>query len=184
MEEKNKIKSILREGVVGKITKISVFDFDGTLVDTPLPDTGKGEYEAKTGVKWPYEGWWGRKESLDGNVFEMPVIPDVIRDYNIAKSNPSTLKVMMTGRMAKLSNEVEIILRAKNLSFDEYIYNRGGSTLDYKLKSLDRLIVKYPDVTEVELWDDRLEHIPAFEQWGKDHPELKFNINVVPSGHH
>ena len=32
-----------------KITKLAIFDFDGTLVDTPLPDTGRQQYQDKTG---------------------------------------------------------------------------------------------------------------------------------------
>ena len=30
-----------------KITKLAIFDFDGTLVDTPLPETGKELYQEK-----------------------------------------------------------------------------------------------------------------------------------------
>ncbi len=37
-----------------KITKLSIFDFDGTLIMSPLPDTGKIEYEKKTGHPWPH----------------------------------------------------------------------------------------------------------------------------------
>jgi phosphoserine phosphatase len=44
---------------MGKITKLAVFDFDGTLVDTPLPENGRKEYKAKTGQDWPF---------LDGGV--------------------------------------------------------------------------------------------------------------------
>ncbi len=38
---KGKIKVLLREGLEDTITKISIFDFDGTLMDTPEPETGK-----------------------------------------------------------------------------------------------------------------------------------------------
>ena len=37
----------------------------------------------------------------------------------------------------------------------------------------------------MEVWDDRLEHIPVFQAWGDEKLESdrldKFNINVVPS---
>ena len=45
---------------MGEISKLSVFDFDGTLIDTPLPDYGKAEYKKKTGEDWPFPGWWGQ----------------------------------------------------------------------------------------------------------------------------
>lgn len=184
---KETIKTILRESLdttENPITKLSIFDFDGTLVDTPLPDTGRTEYETKTGKKWPHEGWWGRSESLDQTVFEMPIIKNVVDAYAREKVNPSTLTVMMTGRMVKLQNDVKAILDKKGLVFDKYIYNRGGNTLDAKLKSLDDMIKVYPNVKSVEMWDDRLEHIPSFEKWGKEHPELEFKMNIVPGSHH
>ena len=46
---KEKIKQILRENTEDKITKLSVFDFDGTTVDTGMPDTHKVIYKEKTG---------------------------------------------------------------------------------------------------------------------------------------
>lgn len=90
----------------------------------------------------------------------------------------------MTGRMIKLQNEVKAILDKKGLTFDKYIYNRGGGTLEAKIKSLDDLIRAYPSVKFVEMWDDRTEHIPSFEEWGKQHPDLEFRINLVPGNHH
>lgn len=169
-----------------KFTKISVFDFDQTLVNTALPEHGKSQYEQKTGKPWPYEGWWGRKESLDLDIFDMPVIDLVISDYHLEKQREDTLVVMLTGRLLKLSAEVKKILDAKGLEFDEYHYNRGGSTDVAKMKTMENLLVKYPSVVEIQMWDDRILHIPIFEQWGKEQclgGKLKdFSITVVPGG--
>ena len=41
-------------------TKVAFFDFDGTLMNSPTPENGKIIYKEKTGVNYPYEGWWGR----------------------------------------------------------------------------------------------------------------------------
>ena len=118
----------------------------------------------------------------------MPVIASVKKTYDEEKPNQDTLMVMMTGRMSRLSKEVESILSAKGLKFDKYIYNHGGSTLDSKIDSLNKLLQEYPKVIDVLLNDDRLEHVPSFEAWGKAQIEsgrLKvFNINVVPAGRH
>jgi FMN phosphatase YigB (HAD superfamily) len=171
-----------------KITKLSIFDFDGTLVNTPLPDTGKQQYHDKTGKVWPHEGWWGRHESLDLNVFEMPTLEEVIVDYEKAKTEDSTAVILLTGRMIKLSDHVKVILDAKGLKFDEYHFNRGGATEDAKKKSMERLLEKYNDVTEMELWDDRLAHIPIFEDFLQKLVEggriTNFKINVVNGSHH
>lgn len=173
---------------MNKITKLAIFDFDGTLVDTPLPDTGKDVYKEKTGKEWPHQGWWGKYESLDLEVFEIPTIESVISDYERELADDTTAVIMLTGRMIKLSDHVKIILDTKGLKFDEYHFNKGGRTELAKIQSMNGLLNKYPEVTNVEMWDDRLEHIPVFEQWGKEHIEdgrlTHFKINVVPSGHH
>jgi hypothetical protein len=171
-----------------KITKLAVFDFDGTLIMTPLPDTGRQQYQQKTGQPWPHKGWWGREESLDTTIFDMPSNPSVIADYQKEKADPNTAVIMLTGRMTKLGDKVKAILDAKGLTFDGYYYNRGGSTDVEKMKTLDMLVTQHPNLDLVELWDDRLEHIPTFEQWGKKNVlegKIKdFKINVVFSGHH
>lgn len=169
-------------------TKLSIFDFDGTLIDTPMPDMGRILYKQKTGNVWPYEGWWGRHESLDMDVFDMETIKDVEDDYKREKNNDDTIIVMLTGRMIKLSDYVKKILDSKGFEFDEYCYNRGGSTDVEKMRTMEVLLDKYPNVVDLEMWDDRLEHIPIFEQWGKNQclsGRLKgFSINFVPANRH
>jgi hypothetical protein len=168
-----------------KITKLSVFDFDGTLIMTPLPETGRITYEKKTGKPWPHKGWWGQADSLDTSIFEMPVIQSVLSDYKTEKSNPNTLMVLLTGRMVKLGDTVKKVLDENGLTFDEYHYNTGGSTDDFKIKTLNSLVDKYPNC-EIEMWEDRLEHVGLFEQWGKkmslEGKITDFKINVVFSG--
>jgi len=173
---------------MGKITKLAVFDFDGTLVDTPLPEFGKQEYKEKTGKDWPFPGWWGQPLSLDMDVFDMPTVPMVMSAYKKEKPNPETGMIMLTGRMVKLGDKVKNILDAKGLTFDEYHYNRGGSTEVAKIQTLNSLLNKYTDVTSVEMWDDRDEHIPIFQSWGDEKVESgrlsDFKINHVPQNRH
>lgn len=173
---------------MGEITKLAVFDFDGTLVDTPLPEFGKKEYKEKTGKDWPFPGWWGQPLSLDMNVFEMPTVPMVMSAYKKEKTNPNTGMIMLTGRMIKLGDKVKDILDAKGLKFDEYHYNNGGSTDVAKLRTLDSLLKKYQQVKTVEMWDDRDEHLPIFQEWGdrkvKEGRLKDFKINHVPQDRH
>jgi hypothetical protein len=169
-------------------TKLAVFDFDGTLVDTPLPEDGKKTYKEKTGTDWPHAGWWGQPMSLDMSVFDMPTIPNVISDYKKETTNLDTMVVMITGRMVKLTDLVKNILDNKGLKFHEYHFNRGGSTETAKKKTFDQILSQNPSIKEVELWDDREEHIPIFQAWGDEQVESgrlnKFNINVVPTTRH
>lgn len=171
-----------------KFTKLSVFDFDGTLIDTPLPEEGKKIYKEKTGKDWPHAGWWGQPMSLDMQVFEMPTITNVINDYKKETKNPDTMIVMVTGRMVKLTDLVKDILNRHGLKFHEYHFNRGGSTESAKKKTFDQILTQHPSIKEVSIYDDREEHIPIFQAWGDEHVASgrldKFNINVVPSVRH
>jgi len=184
---KDRIKEILREDVENMPTqgptKLSVFDFDGTTMDTGTPETHIPIWKEKTGSDWPHRGWWGRKESLDMNVFDFQPNPDVKRAYKEEKANSNTMVVSLTGRRPKLSNEVEAILHANGYKFDRYMYNYGSDTLSNKLEQLGKLLKEFPSIRSVELWDDRNEHIPTFEQWGNglvDSGRLDyFNMNHV-----
>ena len=165
------------------VTKLSVFDFDGTLVNTPLPEQGREVYKAKTGKEWPHKGWWGREESMDMNIFDIKPNRSVVKDYKKQRNDIHTATIMLTGRMEKLGNKVKEILDANNLKFDGYFFNKGGSTDVEKLKTLDNILAQNPNITYVEMWDDRLTHIPIFQEWGDKKMEegrLKdFKINVV-----
>lgn len=171
-----------------KITKLAIFDFDGTLIDTPLPEEGKVVYLNKTGQKWPHRGWWSQPMSLDMKIFDIQAMPEVVADYEKEKAKDNICVVMLTGRLAKMDAEVKAVLDAKGLTFDEYHYNTGGSTDMSKRWTMEKLLKKYPEATEIEMWDDRVEHVPIFEEWGKNQclkGKLQdFSINVVPSGRH
>ena len=168
-----------------KITKLRVFDLDGTLLDTPLPtDENKAIYKEKTGQDWPSRGWWSRPETLDLEIFDIPVIDSVIADYEQEIEKPDTMVIMLTGRIQKLSKSVEAILEAKKLKFDRHYYNTGGSTLDNKIRTIEYLLSKYPTITDIHLWDDRMEHIPHFQAWGEKLKDVDFKITIVESGHH
>lgn len=168
-------------------TKLSVFDFDGTLVDTPVPSQeNKDKWAEYHGKEWPFIGWWGRKESLDMDVWDMPLIPDTIRDYKKEKSNKDTMVIMLTGRLAKQKPDVMPIINKYGLEFDEYLFKRGGETSDDKIQQLNHILSKYPTITSVEMWDDRDEHIPKFEAWGNSlmSDGIEFKINHVPGYDH
>ena len=171
-----------------KKNKIAIFDLDGTLLDTPLQPEGMKVYKDKTGKDWPHKGWWSKKESLDMDIFDISCIESVKEAYEKCKNEEGTVMVMLTGRLPFLSKQVEAILDEHGLEFDEYHYNNGGKTEDSKRKTMDELLEKYSDVECINLWDDRLEHIPIFEEFL--HEKLKsgriksFNITVVPANRH
>jgi len=161
------------------IKRIAIFDFDGTLADTPLPDKGKETYKGATGKDWPHKGWWSREESLDMEMFDINVVQSVVDDYQAEMEKSDTLVIMMTGRIPKLSKHVEDILMAKGLTFDRYYYNTGGETGQVKINFMSQLVNEFKNTKEIHLWDDRDLHIPRFEEFGKSLDGITFSITHV-----
>lgn len=173
-----------------KFKKLSVFDFDGTLIDTPTKETGVIKYKEKTGQEWPYQGWWGRPETLDVEIFDMDIVPSVKTAYDIERKSPETMVIMLTGRIPRLRHLVEGILDMFGFKFDGYYYNMGGSTDVSKIKTITEILDKHKSIVEVKMWDDRTEHIQIFKDWGQKQIKsgrLKsFNIEhvILENPHH
>jgi len=148
------------------INKISIFDFDGTLADTPNKEDGIALWEAKTKKDYPHKGWWSKPESLDESVFNIKLIDETKRDYIGESIDKNTLMVMLTGRIPKLANQVEKVLHKNGIIFDEYHYKEKGDTFTSKINTLKKLVEQNPNVTEIEMWEDRLNHADGFEEWG------------------
>lgn len=184
---------ILREGVVDdKIKRIAIFDFDGTLIDTDTPESGKPLWFKEFGFEWPFKGWWGRPESLDSriyfqkdnklmpgvkekglkkNIFDNTVIAKTFSAYKEESSRPDTMTILLTGRHSGVGNLVTNILNNVGITFDEYIYKTGGlDTADFKIDVLNNLANQNPDLEEMEIWEDRDDHMPIFQSWANKQP--------------
>ena len=146
--------------------ELHVFDFDGTLVNTPIPEDGMRQYYEETGEKWPFQGWWGRAESL-----APPLTMDAgpaLEEYHASSTRSDVARIMMTGRRSKLKASVETVMREFNISHcHEHIFNgTGHDTLTYKLNELRRLVAVYKP-KRVRIWEDRISHAAAFEEFGR-----------------
>jgi len=170
-----------------QVKKVSIFDFDGTLIDTALPDEGKKIWKEKTGEDYPHRGWWSKKETLDINVFDNEPFHDVEKAFKVERSKPNTFVVLCTGRIVRLTTPVNKILDKYGFKFDDVILNgdrrysgkgMDNSTLPYKLRVLGSMIKEFPNLEEIEFWDDRNEHMPTFKQWAKEQ-KIKVTINHV-----
>jgi hypothetical protein len=175
----NKKVKLLQESY-NLINKISIFDFDGTLMKTPHPEEGKKQWEEFTGKEYPHIGWWSKPESLDDAVFDIQPIENTVADYLIEKSNPSTLVIMLTGRIPHQAEQIEELLLLHNISFDEYHYKGNGDTLTSKFNTIKSLLNRFPNVKEIEMWEDREPHAIEFKKWGEEN-EVNLKVNLVTS---
>jgi hypothetical protein len=142
---------------------ISIFDFDSTLYDTPLPTNDNREL-LRVFKGYDKSGWWGKSESLDLDLFDIKVIPWVKERYEY-HTKENHIKVLMTGRILKLKESVLNVINQDNLNFNEYLLCDGRKTLDFKSSKIMELIEKY-NPSEIYFYDDRTEHIPTFRKLG------------------
>jgi hydroxymethylpyrimidine pyrophosphatase-like HAD family hydrolase len=147
--------------------RLVCFDFDGTLIHTPTPESGKPEWEKATGLSWQGRGWWGNPESLNLNVFYPPVNQWVFTHYEKEISTPDTYVFLATGRLSRLEKQVLDVLKLHDIKFDDVFCNTGGETFKFKCYLFEKIIKKNPDAVEFIIFDDRYEHIVKFKDWAK-----------------
>jgi hypothetical protein len=159
---------------VNLITKVSVFDFDGTMIDTTMPEIGKKMWKDATGEDFPHKGWWSKRESLDINIFPNEPFADMVSAFNKEKANENTFVSLCTGRITPLTKQVNAVLDKNNLKFDDVVltgdkrFNDGAKdTLSFKINYLNSLQSTFPNLEMIEFWDDRNHHHDTFVQWGK-----------------
>ena len=111
-------------------------------------------------------------------VFNIKPIASTILDYTVESDDPHTLMIMLTGRLPQQADQVEEILNGYNILFDEYHYKDEGDTLKSKLNTIQSLLHRYTNVKFIEMYEDRVPHAIAFEEWGKEN-NVNIKVNVV-----
>mgnify|MGYP000023310617 FL=1 len=169
-----------------KTEELHVWDFDGTLVNTPVPDTGRAQYEFETGLPWPHKGWWGRAESLEHPLtWSAGPAMDEFRALADTNAHPRVRRVMMTGRRSKLAPQVMAILTEFGVHVDEAVFNSSGQdTFAYKCRELSRMIRMIRNAGSslrvVRIWEDRAPHARGFDSYLREtFPGLEVNVTLV-----
>jgi len=134
------------------IKRLAFYDMDGTLMDTPHPEDGKVQWEKVNGEKYPYEGWWGKAESLDLDVFDIKPFPSVLSQLKDDTARPDTYTVLLTSRVQKLLPQIQKILQKHGIKFNDLSLKNGSADKGDRIKNY---INKFPDVKEISVFDDR-----------------------------
>jgi|TARA_R110002020_G_scaffold196775_1_gene397746 hypothetical protein len=143
--------------------KLSLFDFDNTLVETPYEDS-------------PY---LDTPESLDPNIWNFKFNKETIKEYFNESSNNSTITVLLTNRIDSVEENVLDILDNEKVIFDEKMFIEGKEGDRSKGKRLEKLLRKYPETTEIEYWEDKDKHIKDVVSTCEKYPDIKLNINKI-----
>jgi len=131
--------------------RLAIYDFDGTLIDSPEPEAGKPIWKEKTGEEYPHLGWWGRKESLDTDVFDIKPFPTILAKLQTDMADPDTTTIILTSRMEKLRPQLENIMQLNGISVDELITKKGRED---KGDVILRIENYNQDLEEIVVYDD------------------------------
>ena len=177
--------------------KLDIFDFDGTIFHSPEKTKENLDLYAKsTGKFWPHRGWWSKAETL-----EPPLVPDpapvdmfnldVVDKLLESKTSKNTITRILTGRLHILKNHVARILNDQDLlNGDVKLYCLGENgpipnfavkpheTLNWKIWIIRQYVKIYPEIDEIEFWEDRIKHVQVFKGMEKS-LERKITVNYV-----
>lgn len=162
------------------IKRLVAFDFDGTLMNSPEPETGKVQWSEKMGKPYPFSGWWGRPESLDLQIFDIKAFPSMLKQLQKEQQTPDTYVIVLTSRMEKLHPEVQAVLDANNIKVDKLDMKRAEGNKGVKIL---RYVAQMPDLKEICVYEDRDIDIEAYEGIKNQIPEgITFNIYLARNG--
>ncbi|RUS16352.1 hypothetical protein BC937DRAFT_91313 [Endogone sp. FLAS-F59071] len=188
-------------------TRLDVYDFDGTLFASPFPNPklwdamliGALMVEDVLG-----SGWWrdlasldlGEKDKLRKTGWEGWWREDIVSLVRDSMEDADTMTVLLTGRRYHPFHAiVPEILSAKGLQFDllglrpDPKVPDGGSdvlgvTVEFKLAFLTNLLLTFPTLREVRMWEDRAPHVEKFEKflkvWEEEGRLAGVEVHYVP----
>ena len=124
-----------------KHKRLVCFDFDDTLFNTPKPEEGKPLFLEKTGNIWPHRGWWGKSETLDLDIFDIPLNKWAHDKFLEFSEKSENFVILATGRLKKVDGmreNIDRIFKKNEIEFDEVHLNWGGDTLHFKMKLFEQ----------------------------------------------
>lgn len=152
-------------------SRVVIYDFDGTLFNSPDREAGELAYLEATGNTFPFPGWWGRLESLMPPVIpEKPgeewLVKETIAAYREDAKDQNSELILMTGRPFKNRHRVLEICGCFDLNFHAHYFRgqpgqKGRDTLEIKANFIQEDLI-HPELEILEIWEDRPEHVSEF----------------------
>lgn len=155
------------------IRRLCVFDFDGTLFNSPEPPEWWSDKE----------GWWDDVASLNP-----PMVPrDAPNSFWIGSTvtaakeaikDEGSYVVLLTGRTKKFSARVRALLNQKGLEFDEIRLSDQKDTQAFKVAQIRRILKEHSDIEVVDLWEDMTDMVPPYRATAEE-GGAEFNLHKV-----
>lgn len=154
--------------------KLYIFDFDGTLAHSPTPEVGKHLYKEITGTEWPWQGWWGRIESM--STFDFDLIDE---QATIAKEkNDTDIVFILTSRLLKFKSEIQRICKNGGLEISlDSIWTKTNAEKGERIFDLVNIFKNQID--EVFFYDDRQKEIDSAIEWKERIESFGVKLNLI-----
>lgn len=160
--------------------RLVAFDFDGCLFNTPDDVQGKKIWKSIKGEDYKYEGWWGRPESLDLDVFDIKPYAKVLTRLRKEVARKDTYVIVLTARHKKLRAQVQAVLDANDIKVDRLDMKAGRKTKGEKI--LDYLN-DMPELKEILVYDDQEKHLDSYRNIKDKLPKgVELNIFKADDG--
>ncbi len=157
----------------GETLILNVFDFDGTLMDSPTPEIGITKYKEITGEDYPHKGWWGQIDSL--KPFDVKPIPKMLKLYHDYTSLPNSVNILMTNRIPKFEPIVKDKLSGHYV-FDYYNFKNDHRE---KPERIAEILKNNPSIKVINIFDDMDEQIARFRIFKEQNPNYEINIYQI-----
>jgi hypothetical protein len=146
--------------------KLALFDFDDTLFKTPYSED------------WDY---MDVPSSLSPHKWNFKPNKKVIADYKKEYDSRKSMTILLTNRISDVFLELKTLLDSRFVFFDEYLPIQGKDGNRSKGQRVLQLLKKYPQVEEIEYWEDKDKHIADVLNVLEDFPDIKVKINKIPT---
>lgn len=170
------------------VDKLLFWDFDNTLFNTYTREEAIDLWQKLNPKQpWPEEignSWWGNKLSLEAPfdcIDKGPAYSDCIEEIQANRSN--VLKAMITGRLFSLKPQVLKVLYDNQIpegAISHLIFKPDKwplGTITYKVAVILNLMKQYKNTKEIEIWEDRPEHVIEFGYY-LNRELKKYNVNL------
>jgi len=143
---------------------LNFWDFDGTLIDSPLPDTGKNIWSEFYGKPYPHIGWWSKPESLDTNVFKCEPREIAYKAYLQYEEILDVYNYILTSRIPRLKTQLANVLSINGIIMDDILCASGNLTKGQRILEIVKLHeLNDETITEINVWEDRNKEIVTID---------------------
>lgn len=143
---------------------LNFFDFDGSLIDSALPDPGKKIWSEFYGKPYPHIGWWSKPESLDTKVFKCEPREVAYNAYLDYEELLDTYNYILTSRIPKLKQELAEVLSINGIIMDDILCAKDNLTKGQRiLEVIATHTNKGETVAMINVWEDRNKEIVTIE---------------------